>query len=257
MATSNAAAGLITAMVIALVGSPAFTADATNPDWPCVQRKVAKMTSSQMWDGPPVDDLTQWRDNEAIGKLIPVLASRRVPVEDAAAAVEAFAAAQPQDKRDDALKLLFAGLLSAVNNDRAIVLSGIERFQRRQKARAAEIERQGAEIRQLRERAATDAKARAGLAAAEERFWDVRVFMGASSLCHRPRVPVLIEQRLFELGRGSGRACMIDRSHFCFDALRRADPCGSRDRSGTRLCTRATPNSGLAGDRKRWSSPLR
>ena len=66
-----------------------------------------------------------------------------MPIEEAAAAVAAFAAAKPQDKRDEALKLLFAGLLNTTNSDRAIVMSGIERFQRRQRARAAEIERQG------------------------------------------------------------------------------------------------------------------
>jgi hypothetical protein len=83
------------------------------------------------------------------------------------------------------------------------VMSGIERFQQRQKARAAEIERQGAEIRQLKERAASDEKARSELAAAAEKYdWDVRVFSERQqSLTLACEVPVLIEQRLFELGR--------------------------------------------------------
>ena len=188
---------------IALAGPRALAADAANPDWPCVQRKVATLTSAQMWDGPAVDDLTQWRDNEEISKLVAFLASRRVPLEEAAAAIAQFAAAQPQDKRDDALKLLFAGLLSTINSDRAVVMSGIERFQQRQRARAAELERQGAVIRQLKERAASDEKARRELAAAEERYnWDARVFTERQqSLPLACEVPVLIEQRLFELGR--------------------------------------------------------
>jgi hypothetical protein len=185
-------------------GAPrAFAAAATSPDWPCVQRKIATLTSAQMWDGAPVDQLTQWRDSEEMTKLTAVLASRRVPLEQATAAIAQFAAAQPQDKRDDALKLLFAGLLSTVNSDRAIVMSGIERFQQRQKARATEIERQGAAIRHLKEQAASDEKARAELAAAEERYnWDVRVFSERQqSLPLACEIPVLIEQRLFELGR--------------------------------------------------------
>ena len=112
---------------------PALAADPANPDWPCVQRKVATLTSVQMWDGPAVDDLTGWRDRDDIRKLIAVLASRRVPLDEAVEAVTQFADAQPPDKRDDALKLLFAGLLDVVNNDRAVVMSGIERFQQRQK----------------------------------------------------------------------------------------------------------------------------
>ena len=93
--------------------------------------------------------------------------------------------------------------ICTVNSDRAVVISGIERFQQRQKARSAEIERQGAAIRQLKERAANDEKARAELAAAEDRYdWDVRVFSERQqSLPLACEVPVLIEQRLFELGR--------------------------------------------------------
>ena len=203
MTSSRTIVGLIAASLMALAAPRALAADPANPDWPCVQRKVAMLSSAQMWDGSDVDDLSQWRDNEQITKLVAVLASRRVPIEQAAAAIAQFAAAQPPDQRDDALKLLFAGLLTTVNSDRAVVMSGIERFQRRQKARAAEIERQGAALRQLRERAANDDKARAELAAAQEQYnWDVRVFTERQqSLPLACEVPVLIEQRLFELGR--------------------------------------------------------
>ena len=142
MAPSSPIVVMIAASIV-FGAPPAFAASATSPDWPCVQRKIATLTSAQMWDGAPVDDLTAWRDDETITKLIAVLASRRVPLEQATAAIAQFAAAQPSEKRDDALKLLFAGLLSTVNSDRAVVISGIERFQQRQKARATEIERQG------------------------------------------------------------------------------------------------------------------
>ena len=203
MAPSNTVVSMITASVIALGVPRALAADATSADWPCVQRKVAKLTSAQMWDGAPVDDLTKWRDNEEITKLIVVLASRRVSLEQATAAIARFAAAQPQERRDEALKLLFAGLLSTINSDRAVVMSGIERFQQRQKARAAEIERQGTAIQELKERAVNDEKARAELAAAEDRYnWDVRVFSERQqSLPLACEVPVLVEQRLFALGR--------------------------------------------------------
>ena len=203
MGPSNTVVSMITASVIALGAPRALAADATSADWPCVQRKVAKLTSAQMWDGAPVDDLTKWRDNEEITKLIVVLASRRVSLEQATAAIARFAAAQPQERRDEALKLLFAGLLSTINSDRAGVMSGIERFQQRQKARAAEIERQGTAIQELKERAVNDEKAHAELAAAEDRYnWDVRVFSERQqSLPLACEVPVLVEQRLFALGR--------------------------------------------------------
>jgi hypothetical protein len=195
--------GMVAAGIIMLGAPRAFAADPANPDWPCVQRKVRTLTSAQMWDGGAVEDLTQWRDNEEITKLVAVLASRRVPLAQAAAAISHFAGGQPQERRDDALKLLLAGLLDTINSDRAVVMSGIERFQQRQKARAAEIERQGVVLRQLKEQRASDEKARAALAAAEERYnWDVRVFSERQqSLPLACEVPVLIEQRLFELAR--------------------------------------------------------
>ena len=203
MAHSNAAFCLFAASMIACVAPIAHAADAANPDWPCIQRKVATLTSVQMWDGPDVDDLTQWSSNEETKKLVTILVNRRVSLEQAAASIAQFAEAQPQDKRDEALKLLFAGLLSTVNTDRATVMNGIERFQRRQKARAAEIERQDAVLRQLKERAAADENARAELTAAEDRHnWDIRVFTERQqSLPLACEVPVVIEQRLFELGR--------------------------------------------------------
>jgi hypothetical protein len=203
VAHSNAAVSLFAAGIIACVAPIAHAADAANPDWPCIQRKVATLTSVQMWDGPDVGDLTQWNDNEEMRKLVPLLVSRRVSLEQAATSIAQFVAAQPQDKRDENLKNLFAGLLSTVNTDRATVMNGLERFQRRQKARAAEIERQDGALRQLKERATADTNARAELAAAEDRHnWDIRVFTERQqSLPLACEVPVVIEQRLFELGR--------------------------------------------------------
>jgi hypothetical protein len=198
---AKAIAGLISAFMLG--ASAVHAADANHPDWPCVQRKVTQLTAPQMWERGDVSDLTQWRGNEEMEKLIAVLASRRIPIEQAADAIARFANSQPPDKRDDALKQLFAGLLDAINRDRASVMNGIERFVQRQKGRAAEIERQGAAIRQLKERATGDDKTRADLTAAEERYnWDVRVFTERQqSLPLACEIPVLIEQRLFALGR--------------------------------------------------------
>ena len=207
MACFPATAGPAAAFLVALWAGGAVAAEPKvadpNADWPCIQHKVAKLTSAQMWDGPAVDDVEEWRDNEEIRKLIPTLTSRRVPMEEAAAAIEAFAAAQPKDTRDEALKLLFAGLIATVNTDRAVVMNGIERFQKRQRARAVEIERQGEAIRRLQEEAATDDKARAEVAATVDRYnWDVRIFTERQqSLPLACEIPVLIEQRLFALAR--------------------------------------------------------
>ena len=122
-------------------------------------------------------------------------------MELATAALDKFAAAQPPEKRDEALKQLFAGLLATVNADRAVVMNGIERFQKRQRARAAEIQRESEAIREMK--ASGDEKARAGLKAAEDRYnWDVRIFAERQKAVPIAcEIPVLIEQRLFALAR--------------------------------------------------------
>ena len=184
-------------------GAPALAADPGSKDWPCVQHKVAQLTSAQFWDGPPVDGLSGWQSDDRISKLIPVLLSRRLALETAASAIGDFAAAQPDATREEALKGLFAGLLASANTERSLVMAGIERFQQRQRGRAHEIERQGAEIHQLKQRAAQDAGVAEQLKAAEDKYnWDVRVFTERQqSLPLACEVPVLIEQRLFQLGR--------------------------------------------------------
>jgi len=183
--------------------SPVLAADATSPDWPCVQRKVSLLTSAQFWDGPAVEGLSGWQSNERIAKLIPALMSRRSTIEEVTAAIASFALEQPEAVREEALKELFAGLLASANSERSLVMGGIERFQQRQRGRAHAIERQGAEIHQLKERAAQDATARTELKVAEDKYnWDVRVFTERQqSLPLACEIPVLIEQRLFQLGR--------------------------------------------------------
>src|SRR5262245_43592368 len=70
---ASAASKLIAALAVALWAGAAIAAEPKvadpNADWPCIQHKVTKLTSAQMWDGPPVDDDEHWRDNEEIGKL--------------------------------------------------------------------------------------------------------------------------------------------------------------------------------------------
>ena len=69
MPRSSTLVGLIVASTMLHGASGARAADAANPDWPCVQRKVEKLTSLQMWDGPAVDDLARSDDDEEMEKL--------------------------------------------------------------------------------------------------------------------------------------------------------------------------------------------
>lgn len=186
--------------VAAFAASPTYAAD---PDWPCVQRKVLTLTAAQMWDGPDVEALTGWRDDAEMGRLIKVLVSRAETMENVTQTLGRWAKAQPDSSRDEKLKLLFAGVLKTVNDDRSVVISGIERFQRRQRQLAERIQAQGAALGTLRARAAADEKARAELKAAEDRYnWDTRFFAERQeALPYACEIPVQIEQRAFDLAR--------------------------------------------------------
>jgi hypothetical protein len=189
----------------------ALPARSVEPEWPCVQRKVMTLTAAQMWDGPDVEALTGWQDDPDLGRLIKALVSRANPMEKATESLAQWAAAQPESARDEKLKLLFAGVLKTINDDRAVVLAGLERFQRRQRQLAERIQEQGAALGALRAKAAADEKARAALTAAEDRYkWDTRFFAERQeSLPLACEIPVQIEQRAFDLSREI-RALMKD-----------------------------------------------
>lgn len=136
-----AAGGLLLTSQGALRAEEAPSAE--TPEWPCISRKVLEITPAQIWDGPSLEGTEKWRDDDEVRKLSQFLMARRVPVEEAEAAIKKFAEATPEAERDKRLTTLFAGVLSRVNDERKIVMNGIERFHKRQKDRAAEIEKQG------------------------------------------------------------------------------------------------------------------
>jgi len=181
----------------------ALPSRADEPEWPCIQRKVVTLTAAQMWDGPEVETLTGWQDDAEMGGLIKVLVSRANPMEKASESLERWLKRQPEAARDEKLKLLFAGVLKTINEDRALIMAGIERFQHRQRQLAARIQEQGAGLGALRAKPASDEKARAELGAAEDRYkWDARFFAERQdAIPYACEIPVQIEQRAFDLAR--------------------------------------------------------
>lgn len=191
---------ILLAMACLAAVAPAWAAQNQTADWPCVQRKVPSLSAAQMWDGPPVEGVKA--SDADVKKLVTTLASRRIPASEAVDALKEFAAKIPPAEKDARLVAVFAGLLATVNEQRSSVLSGIERFQQRQRQRSAEIEREGERITRLKESATSD-KAKDELKQATELFdWNVRVFQERqSNMPIACEIPVLIEERLFEMAR--------------------------------------------------------
>ncbi|HRN88399.1 hypothetical protein [Hyphomicrobium sp.] len=201
--SSPAAAGGPAVTPMPAVGEPAPPPIDMTSAWPCVQRRVDTLSVAQIWDGPPIDGVKGWFLDNDVSALIEVLSSRRIPVDQAEDAVEAFAKELPEDKKDERLTLLFAGLFDRATTQRRGVMAGIERYQRSQQERSRELERQSSAISKLQDKAPTDDDAAAQLKDAQEKFdWAQRIFHERqTNIPLACELPVLIEERLFMLTR--------------------------------------------------------
>jgi hypothetical protein len=172
-------------------------------DWPCVQRKVPELSAVQVWSGPPVEAALQgWRSDRDVAQLAGELAARRLPIEEAEAAIESFAQDLDEKEKEARLTALFAGVFASLDSERTDVMDGIERYGRRQKQMAEEIRARQSRLSDLRT-ASPDSPEAAALS--DEILAEVRVFHDRqTSLTYVCEVPTLIEQRLFALGRAIG-----------------------------------------------------
>jgi hypothetical protein len=173
---------------------------AQDPDWPCVQRLVPELALGQMWSGPQ-PPAAAWAADPQISPLALTLARPEVAVEDATRKAQAFADAQPAEKRGERLALLFQGTLEIINGERSELIEGIRRYTRNQRALAERITTESAALADLP--ASPDAPVPEGLVPIKRaRDWDIRIFEDRQkSLKYLCDQPVILEQRAFELAR--------------------------------------------------------
>ena len=180
--------------------------DADKRDWPCIARKVPEISPATIWDGPAIDAaLTTWRNDETLRKLSQYVISRRLTVEEVETAIKKYADSLPDGERDGKLTELFAGALSRINDDRKLVMAGIERFHKRQLERAKEIEAKGSGQK------TTDAAVPTTIPpgdvnqpiTAEEKYnWEIRIFQERqASIPIACEIPQLMEERAGAVAR--------------------------------------------------------
>lgn len=184
---------------------PAFAAG-ESPDWPCVSRKVPELDAAAIWDGPAIDPTVKWQSDDRVRKLSEYVIARRIPLEDVEAAIKKFAAEQSADVRDAKLTELFTAVLSRTNEERRIVMSGIERFHKRQLARAKAIEEKGIELPPM-DAPISQEPMPAGevdkLTDEEEKYkWEVRVFQERQqNIPIACEIPQLLDERAGAVAR--------------------------------------------------------
>lgn len=185
------------AFVLMLAAAPVWAATGTDPDWPCIQRKQPHLSLGQVWTGPVPDDrVADLARDPKIEALAARLEQRRLPLEEAEAAIAEFA----KDADDAHLTALMVAIMDKIEPDRAALIAGIARYGHSQVDLARRIEERRARMVEMEQADPPDFDA---IDAAEEALdWDQRVFTERQqSLTYVCETPVILEQRAFALGR--------------------------------------------------------
>lgn len=163
-------------------------------DWPCIQRLQPRLSLGQAWTGPvPPEDAATPSETAALADR---LVQRRMTLEDAEAEIAAFAA----DADAQGLALLMQAVFQRIDRQRSAIIQGISRYGHSQVALAERVETRRRHMAELESADPPDFDA----IDAEERAldMDMRVFTERQhSLTYVCESPVILEQRLFALGR--------------------------------------------------------
>ena len=182
--------------------TPAHAASFDDPTWPCVQRKVPRLSIGQMWTGPILTPEQVAEADEQTEVLASALAVRRTSLEEAERLVDDFARAAGEGA-DERLALLFALTFEKIDSDRSQLVGGIGRYAAKQSGLAERIDGQNEELVALdaKEEKANDDYDR--LEELQDKVeWDTRIFdERQKSLTYVCETPVLLEKRAFALSR--------------------------------------------------------
>jgi hypothetical protein len=129
-----------------------------------------------------------------------VLVARRTSMEEVRKELDAFAASAG-DKKAEKLQLLFAGVFEELNSQRGRLITGIERYARKQRALSERIKTESLKIAETQKDMASQ-NSPEGVQQQQALDWDTRIYDERSqSLTYVCESPVLLEQRAFDLAR--------------------------------------------------------
>jgi hypothetical protein len=173
---------------------------AADPDWPCTQRRVPHIAIGAVWSGPDPAEAGSWGNDFEAAALAQKLASRRIPLDEADALIDAFAEKAGPEKAAR-LTRVFAGVQELINIERDRVMAGIARYAQGQRRMAERVRAEADRISAAKD--SPDAPTTPQIAEAERQFtWDRRIFEDRSqALTYVCEAPVILEQRLFEIAR--------------------------------------------------------
>lgn len=192
---------LATAVTLTCLTSTA-QAQTTDPEWPCIQRLILKISPATMWPIPVEEGTeTDYRQYPEIRKLSEQLGDIEVFTEGHRKSVATFAEGIAEAEREASLTLLATGVVDVSNRIRGNYIRGIKRYTRQQIVISEQIESTLNELSLLQDNeTASDGKARRETEDTlrwHERVYDQRE-RSIQLLCEQP---VELEQRLSEVLR--------------------------------------------------------
>jgi hypothetical protein len=172
----------------------------SDPDWPCVQRKVPTIAAGAIWSGPDLSAAGAWDKDFEAAALAQSLASRRTDWGEADRLLDEFAKKAGMEKAQR-LTRVFAGVLELINTERGRVLQGIERYALGQRRLAERIREESEKITAVKDEPGAELPKE--MKDLDTQFtWDRRIFAERrQALTYVCETPVLLEQRAFELAR--------------------------------------------------------
>ncbi|MBZ9857218.1 hypothetical protein LB566_25825 [Mesorhizobium sp. CA13] len=173
----------------------------TDPDWPCMQRKVPQLSLGQIWNGPELPRAAKdWSKDSGVSALVEAVAARRTPIAEAQKEIKDYAASLPAEQVAPKMAMLVQGMFDHMDAERSHVISGISRYAHKQLEMAAELRKEASDVDALRAKADADpdeVERRTDQLNFETRIFNERV----QSLTYVCDVPTIIEQRLYQLSR--------------------------------------------------------
>lgn len=196
---------VITALIV-ISSTGQATAFSEDKNWPCIQRKVVKLSAGQMWRGNPVDEKDiSWQQNKDVRELVNKILPRRVKLTETEKIIEEFAN-KHNGNRKKQLEQSFLGLLSETNKIRQEIISGIGKFSSRQKGLSKRIIENRNKINEFEKKdtdgTLTKEEDKEFAKLEQQQEWDIRIRdEREKSLEYVCESPVLLEQRLFALSQ--------------------------------------------------------
>ncbi|RWQ61725.1 hypothetical protein [Mesorhizobium sp.] len=194
---------LVRSLAVVAMLAPSVNARAANtdPDWPCIQRKVPQLSLGQIWNGPELTPAAKdFSKDPAVSALVEEVAARRMPIAEAQKKIKDFAASLPAEQLAPKMAMLVQGMFDHMDAERSQVISGISRYAHKQLEMAAALRKAASDVDALR--AKPDADPDDIERRTEQLKFATRIFNErVQSLTYVCEVPTIIEQRLYQLSK--------------------------------------------------------